>query len=97
MPTFITLIRWTDQGIRTVKDTTRRQREALAQFGKMGIKTLAFYWTLGRYDAVSIGEAPDAETVTAAALAIGSLGNVRTETLRAFTVEEMDRVLAKIK
>ncbi len=97
MPTFITLIKWTEQGIRVVRDTTKRQREALAQFEKMGIKTLGFYWTLGRYDAVSIGEAPDAETVTAAALAIGSQGNVRTETLRAFAVEEMERVLAKIK
>ncbi len=97
MPTFISLIKWTDQGIRTVRDTTRRQREALAQFEKMGIKTMGFYWTLGRYDGVFIGDAPDAETVTAAALAIGSVGNVRTETLWAFTVEEMERVLAKIR
>lgn len=96
MPTFVTLIRWTDQGVRTVKESTKRYREAEKLFQKMGIKTVGFYWTLGRYDAISIGEAPDDETVTAAALAIGSRGNVRTETLHAFSLKEMDRILKKV-
>lgn len=63
---------------------------------KMGVKERAFFWTMGRYDAIYIGDAPDEETATAAALAISSQGNIRTETFRAYNADEMDKILAKL-
>ncbi len=96
MPTFITLIKWTSQGVKDVKETTKRYRQGSAEFEKMGIKDRGFYWTMGRYDALYIGEAPDEETATAAALAVSSQGNVRTETFRAYTADEMDKILGKL-
>lgn len=96
MPTYVTLLRWTGQGVRNVKDTTKRYEDGLALSEEMGAKILAFYWTTGRYDAVAISEAPDDETASAVSLAIGSEGNVKTETLRAYSSEDMERILAKL-
>ncbi|MEE9592079.1 MAG: GYD domain-containing protein [Thermoplasmata archaeon] len=96
MPTYVTLLNWTGKGIQNVKDTTKRFQEGTALFEQMGIKILSFHWTSGRYDAIVISEAPDDETASAVALALGSQGNVRTETLRAFSSEEMDRILSKM-
>ncbi len=97
MPTFITLLRWTSKGAQEVMDTTKRYRKATAEMEKMGIKERGFFWTLGGYDAIYIGDAPDEETATAASLAISSQGNVRTETLRAYSADEMDKILAKLR
>ncbi len=95
MPTYVSLINWTKQGIQNVKDTTKRLQEGLALFEQMGIKMLNFYWTSGRYDGIAISEDDD-ETASAATLALSLQGNVRTETLRACTAEDMERILAKM-
>jgi uncharacterized protein with GYD domain len=96
MPAFVTLIRWTDQGIQTVKDTVDRSRQLIAALEKMGGKSLAVYYTQGRYDLVAVGELPDAETAMAFALIMSKGGNVRTETLRAFSLEEVETILKKV-
>ncbi len=62
---------------------------------KMGVKERSFFWTMGRYDAIFIGDAPDEETATAAT-AVASQGNIRTETFRAYSADEMDKILAKL-
>ena len=96
MPKYVTFLNWTGQGIQSVKDTTKRFQEGMALFEQMGVKVLSFYWTSGRYDAVAITEAADDETASAVALTLGSQGRVRTETLRAFDIEDMERILAKM-
>lgn len=96
MPTYISLIRWTEQGVRSVKETVERARQAEELARRMGGSQPMIYWTLGGYDIVLVGELPDDETVTAYALAVASQGNIRTETMRAFSAEEMQRVLQKL-
>ncbi len=96
MATVIVLINFTDQGIRNVKQTIDRGKAATAAAEKLGIKVKDIYWTLGQYDAVLIVDAPNDEAITAWALGTGSLGNVRTQTMRAFSTEETQRILAKI-
>jgi uncharacterized protein with GYD domain len=96
MPRYIGLIKWTDQGIRNVKETVQRAQQVRQIVEQMGGRMDALYWTQGRYDIVAILEAPDDETATAMVLRIGQAGNVRTETLRAFDAEEMERILSKL-
>ena len=96
MATYVSLLQFTDQGIRNVKDTTKRAEAAQALATKLGVKALEILWTLGPYDLVLIGEAPDDETMTAYCLSLASLGNVKTQTLRAFRAKEFDAILAKI-
>lgn len=96
MPTYITLVNFTDQGIRNVKDTTKRAKAFQTSAKKAGVKVKAEYWAMGRYDIVIITEAPDDETISRAMLSLGSLGNVRTETLRAFSADEMDKLLKSL-
>lgn len=93
MAAYISLLNFTDQGIRNVKQTTQRAEAFQATAEKMGVKVREIYWTLGRYDVVGVIEAPDDEAVTRLMLSLGSLGNVRTETLRAFSAQEMERIL----
>lgn len=97
MPTYIALFGWTDQGIRKVKETTKRAGKFKAAIQKAGGLVKNIYWTMGRYDGVIIFEAPDEETATALMMEGGSLGNVRTETLRAFDEDEIKGILAKIR
>lgn len=92
---YIVLIRWTDQGIRNAKDTTRRVQTARSEAERIGGK-LTVYWTLGEYDMIGILEAPDDEATMEFELKVGSLGNVRTSTLRAFTEEEIARVVDRL-
>ena len=96
MATYIVLTSFTDQGIRNVKDTTKRADAVREQAKKFGVTVKDFFWTLGSYDVVAIFEAPDDASMTAFGLAIGAGGNVRTQTLRAFSREEMNGVLAKL-
>ncbi len=96
MATYIALSNFTDQGIRNVKDTTKRADAVKDAAKKFGANMTQIYWTLGHYDLVAIIEAPDDKSVTAFALAIGAAGNVRTQTLRAFTKEEMNGILGKM-
>ncbi len=96
MATYIVLTTFTDQGIRNAKDTTKRADAVRELAKKFGVTAREFFWTLGSYDVVAIFEAPDDSSMTALGLAIGAQGNVRTQTLRAFSREEMNRVLAKL-
>src|SRR5438093_12654414 len=89
MPTYIVLGNFTDQGVRNVKETTKRAEAMRAAAKKLKITVKETYWTLGAYDVATIVEAPDEATVTAFGLGIGALGNVRTQTLRAFSAEEI--------
>jgi len=95
MPTYIVLGQFTEQGIRNVKDTSKRADAAKELVKKLGAKVLDLNWTIGRYDAVFIVEAPD-EIITAFALSSGKLGNVRTETLRAFAQGEINQILNRV-
>ena len=96
MATYIVLTSFTDQGIRTIKDTTKRADAVRETARKMGIETKSLYWTVGKYDVVVTFEAPDDATMTALSLAISSAGNVRTQTMRAFTKDEVTGILAKL-
>lgn len=96
MATYIALINFTDQGIRNIKETTRRA-EAVREMSKtFGVTAKDFFWTLGSYDLVVLFEAPDDASVTALGLTIGAAGNVRTQTMRAFSRDEMDAILRKL-
>jgi len=97
MASYVCLIQFRDQGIRNIQDTVKRGDAAIAEANKMGMKIVEEYWTMGAYDAVVVVEAPDDETVSAFMLKVGSLGNVRGQTLRAFSRNEMEGILAKIK
>src|SRR5437773_10567090 len=97
MATYISLIQFTDQGIRNVKDTVKRGEAAIAEAEKMGMKITEEFWTMGAYDVVVLFDAPDDATMSAFALRVGSMGNVKSQTLRAFRREEMEKILAKIK
>ena len=96
MATYIALSNFTDQGIRSVKDCTKRADAVKEAASKFGAKMTQIYWTLGKYDLVAIIEAPDDNAATAFALAIGSAGNVRMQTMRAFTKDEMSGILGKL-
>jgi len=89
---YVTLIRYTEQGVKTFKDLPRRLEETRRAGEPLGAKLVSFYLTMGQYDAVIVSEAPDDETVAKLALAAGGRGNVRTETLRAFTEDEAKRI-----
>jgi uncharacterized protein with GYD domain len=95
MPRYVGLINWTGQGIRNYRDTVRRLEDGRAAAEQLGVRILDVYWTLGGYDIVVIWEASDDETLTAFLLQLGSLGNVRTQTLRAFDAEEMSRIIER--
>jgi len=97
MPSYVCLIQFTDQGIRSIQDTVKRGDAAMAEAQKLGMKIVEEYWTMGAYDGVVIMEAPDDETMSAFILKVGSLGNVKGQTLRAFRRNEMEGILAKIK
>ncbi len=96
MPTFITFANWTDQGIRNVKESPARAEAAKELLRSLGGEVKQFYLLTGRYDIVLISEAPDGDVLVKFALAIGSLGNVRTETVRAFPEDEFQRIVADL-
>ena len=96
MSTYISLISLTQKGIENIKDSPTRLDQAKAAFKAMGAELKQFYLVTGRYDMVVISEAPDDETVSKVALAIGSGGSIRTETLRAFTEEEYQKIIAAL-
>ena len=97
MASYVCLLQFRDQGIRNIQDTVKRGDAAMAEAEKMGMKIVEEYWTMGAYDAVVAVEAPDDETMSAFILKVGSLGNVKAQTLRAFRRNEMEGILAKIK
>jgi uncharacterized protein with GYD domain len=96
MLTYVVLVNFTDQGIRNVKDSPKRA-EAFRQMAKtFGATLKEFYWTQGRHDIITIVEAPDEASATALNLSLGALGNVRTESLRAFSAAEMMEIVGKM-
>ena len=96
MQTYIILGTFTDQGIRAVKDTTKRASAVRKAAEKFGASVKSLYWTLGRHDLVAVIDAPDDESFAALLFNIGSLGNVRTQSLKAFESEGIERILRKI-
>ena len=96
MPTYISLVQFTDKGIQAAKETTRRVADWAAKVQPMGVSIKQMYWTLGHYDQVCVFDAPDEETAAGVLLAADMLGNIRTQTMRAFTTSEMEKVLAKV-
>lgn len=97
MATFITTIKFTQQGIKDIDHTTRRAAAFKAEAKKLGAKVKEVYWTLGDQDGLLILEAPDDETATATLLHLGAMGNVHTSTVRAFAAAEMDKILSKVR
>ncbi len=96
MPTYVTLINWTDEGIRNVRGTLERTERVEQLAEKHGAGPVQTYWTVGPYDLVAIAEAPDDESATAFLLEVGSSGNVRTTTLRAYNREEMSGIIERL-
>ncbi len=89
MPTYIALSNLTDQGIRNMKDLSRRLQNAEQTFAQMGAQLREVYLVMGQYDYVVVAEAPDDQTMARITLAIAGQGNVRTQTMRAFDRSEM--------
>lgn len=96
MATFITTIKFTEQGIQNIKDTGKRANAFKAAAKKMGVKVKDIYWTLGAFDGAAVFDAPDDETATALLLKLGSQGNVQTQTARAFNSKEIEEILSKM-
>lgn len=96
MATYIVLGQFTDQGIRNVKDTTKRAEALKDMAKKAGASIKDVYWTIGQYDIVTVVDAPDDASLTTLLLTVGGLGNVRTQSLRAFNAEEMGRIVGRI-
>ncbi len=96
MPTYISLLKFTSQGVTNIKDHPKRRRAAAKAIAGLGGKLVSTYLTLGRYDVVVITQAPDDETAAKFALMTGSLGNVSTETMRAFPEAEYDKLISSL-
>jgi uncharacterized protein with GYD domain len=96
MALYIVLNSFTEQGIRNVKDTTKRAEAFKNKAKKCGATVKEQFWTLGQYDSVAIVEAPDEISMTALGLSAGAQGYIRTETLRAFTAADMKTILGKM-
>jgi uncharacterized protein with GYD domain len=96
MPTYISLVQFTDKGIQAAKQTTRRIADWAAEVQSKDVSVKQIYWTLGQYDQMCLFEAPDDETAASVLLTADMLGNIRTQTMRAFTASEMDKILARV-
>jgi len=96
MPTYISLLRYTDQGARNIKDAPKRLDEAKKAFKAVGGELKQWYLVMGRYDAVVVSEFPDDETARKMDLMIASLGAIRTEGFRAFTEDEYRKIIAAL-
>lgn len=96
MSTYVSTITFTEQGIQAIRDTCNRAAAFKAAAKKIGIKVSDIYWTVGAFDGVIVFQAPDEQTATAAMLHLASLGNVRTQTARAFDAAEMEKILGKL-
>jgi uncharacterized protein with GYD domain len=96
MSTYIALAKFTDQGLKGVKDTVRRADAAREMASRYGVKMNDIYWTLGEYDIVILLEAKDDAGLTAFNLALSSMGNVKFQTLKAFNREETTALLGRL-
>ena len=96
MPTYVVLMNWTDQGVRTARETVHRREQADALAQKYGARIEQVYWTVGPYDLVTVVVAPYDESAIALLVELGSAGNLRTITLRAYGSEEMSRIIERL-
>jgi uncharacterized protein with GYD domain len=96
MPHYVVLANWTEQGIRNVKGTVERTDDVAKLAEKHGGRLVQSYWTVGPYDLVGIAEAPDDESASAFALELGSSGNIRTTTMRAYDREQMSGIVQRL-
>jgi uncharacterized protein with GYD domain len=94
--TYFMLVHFTDQGIRNIKDTIGRAEAFQAMAKKSGVTLKELCWTMGRYDVIAVFDAPDDDSAAALALSAASLGNTRSELLRAFSFEDMKRIQGKM-
>ena len=97
MPTYISLVKWTDQGIRNIKESPQRLHAFKKAAEAAGGKVIGFYLTMGRYDMVLISDFPSDEVSATLVLSTASGGNVRTETMKAFPEDEYRHIIAKVK
>jgi uncharacterized protein with GYD domain len=95
MAMFVVLSKFTDQGAKNIQNLRKGVEENMARGERLGVKVHGWYLTQGRYDLVVVAEAPDAETMLAQAAGVAGTGNTRTETLRAYTLDEVEQVLRK--
>jgi len=95
MPTYVSLLHWTDQGIKNYKISPSRAAEVTKQVESSGGRVRELLWTVGEYDLVTVMEFPDDETATAVLLQVSSVGNVRSNTMRAFSADEMTTIIGK--
>lgn len=93
MPTYVSLIRFTEQGAKNVRETQRRAAAFRDAAQAAGVTVREVYWTLGAYDGLLVLDAPDEQTVTAVMVGLGALGNVRTQTMRAFDESEIGAIV----
>jgi uncharacterized protein with GYD domain len=96
MATYISLVNFTEKGVREINDTVKRSDAFKKLAKKLGATVKELLWTQGKYDIISIIEAPDDATASAIFLSVAKLGNIRSQTLRAFTAAEMEKVLEKV-
>jgi uncharacterized protein with GYD domain len=96
MPNYIVLVNWTDQGVKNVKDSVKRAKSFEGAIEKAGGRSLGIYYTMGRYDIVAVVEAPHDEAIASVLYSTGSLGNIRTETLKAFSIAEAANIIEKL-
>ncbi len=96
MAIYIALTSWTDQGVKGLKESPNRAEAFKKMASEMGCTVHGLFFTMGRYDIVSRIEAPDDETISALALKLGSMGNVRTETMRAYSEGEFAQIMKKV-
>src|SRR6188472_1212532 len=96
MSNYVLLIDWTDQGIKNVKDSVKRAKSFEGAIEKAGGKSLGLYYTMGRHDIVAIVEAPNDEAIASVLYSTESLGNIRTETLKAFSMAEAANIIEKL-
>ena len=95
MPLYVTLVNWTDQGIKTFRDSVRRAEDYRGLVEKHGGQVRQLVWTLGEYDIVAVTDFPDDETATAVALQTRALGHIRTTTMKAFDAEQMTAIIQR--
>ena len=96
MPKYISLVSFTQEGLRNVKDTRKRAKEFSDRARQQGVDIKETYWTVGRYDIIHLFEAPDDASAATISIALSSFGNVRSETMRAFNAKEIEKILGDV-
>jgi uncharacterized protein with GYD domain len=95
MPTYVSLVNWTEQGVKNFRDTLRRAEDYRGLVEKSGGQVRQLLWTLGEYDIVAVADFPDDETATAVVLQTAAGGNVRTKTMKAFDADQMSAIIQR--